>query len=118
MNFATKRYKFSMRIFFDNQAVVTTPRMMLGAPAHDSYQYYRKYVDVPFGAQRIVKVEYRIVKPAKIGDRNVLLIDNLIINRDVRGSVGTIAASRSAGTTNEDSGYNIFRFKALREGNL
>ena len=118
MNAASKRYKFTMKVFFDNQEVVTTPRMMLGAPAHDSYQYYRKYVDVPFGAQSIVKFEYRIVKPAKMGNRNVLLIDNLSINRDLRGSVGTVAASRSAGTMNEDSGYNVFRFKASREGNL
>ena len=91
---------------------------MLGTSAHDTYQYYRQYVDIPFGAQRIVKVEYRIVKPANKGHRNVLLIDNLSLNRDVRGNVGAIAASRSAGMTNEDSGYNIFRFKAPREGNL
>ena len=118
MNAASKRYKFTMKVFFDNQQVVTTPRKMLGTSAHDTYQYYRQYVDIPFGAQRIVKVEYRIVKPANKGHRNVLLIDNLSLNRDVRGNVGAIAASRSAGMTNEDSGYNIFRFKAPREGNL
>ena len=104
-----RRYKFTISVTFDNQQVVTTPRKMLGAPAHESYQNYRYYVDVPPGAHGIVQVKYRIAKPAEMGYGNVLLIDNLSISRDVRGSVGAIAASRSAGTIdNEDSGHNIF----------
>mmetsp|Transcript_2368 Transcript_2368/g.6871 ORF Transcript_2368/g.6871 Transcript_2368/m.6871 type:complete len:847 (-) Transcript_2368:55-2595(-) len=116
MKSAPRRYKFSMKVFFDNNEVKTTPRTMLGSSAHESFQYYMNYVGVPFGAQSIVKVEYRIVKPAKNGDKNILLIDSLSINKDVRGSVGAVAA-RSAETVKGD-GYNVFRFKAPREGSL
>lgn len=115
---ATSKYKFLMKIFFDNNQVETAPRMMLGASAHESYQYYRRDVNVPSGAQRIVKVQYRIVKSDKMGDRNAVLIDTLSISRGVKGSVSTAAATRSADLVNNGSGDNVFRHAAPREGNL
>jgi hypothetical protein len=104
-----------MKVFFDDNQFVVTRRMMLTLSAYESFRYYKKFVDVPNGAQRIVRVEFRTVKPTKIGYKNTLLIDSLNIDRGVKGSV---VPSRSAELANGD-GDNVFRSKAAqREGSL
>ena len=93
-----------MKVLFDDNQFVVTRRTMLTLSDHESFRYYNKYVDVPAGAQRIVKVEFRVVKPTQIGHKNALLIDRLNIDRGVKDPV---APSRSAELAN-GGGDNVF----------
>jgi hypothetical protein len=108
------KYRFHMKVFFDGNKVAVTRRTMLTLSAYESFRYYKKNVDVPDGAQRIVKVEYLVVKQTKIGYKNALLIDRLNIDQGVKGPV---APSRSAELAN-GNGDNVFRANTPREGSI
>ena len=108
------KYRFNVKVLFDDNQFVVTRRTMLTSSAHETFQYYKKPVDVPDGAQRIVGVEYRVVKQTQIGYKNALLIDRLNIDRGVKDPV---APSRSAELAN-GGGDNVFRANTPREGSI
>lgn len=100
------RYKFNIRILFNNGLVASGKTMRLGASAHDAFKSYSRYVDVPLGATMIKKIEYRVIKPTKRGYKNTLLLDSVAIETDF----GNVAATRS--------NANIFRSVAPRDSGL
>jgi len=103
---SNSRYKFNMKIHFNNGLVASGKTMRLGASAHNAFRSYSRNVDVPPGAKVIKKIEYRVVKPTTRGHKNTLLLDSVAIETDF----GSVAATRS----NE----NIFRSVAPRDSGL
>lgn len=100
------RYKFNVKLYFNNGLVTSGKTMRLGASAHDAFKAYSGYVNVPAGATTIRKIEYRVIKPAKRGYKNALYLDSVAIETDLRN----VAAARSSA--------NIFRSVAPRDSNL
>ena len=100
------RYKFNVKLHFNDGLVASGKIIRLGGSAHDTFRTYSRYVDVPAGATKIERIEYRVIKPAKRGYKNALYLDSVAIEMDLRN----VAAART--------NANMLHSSAPRDSNL